>query len=620
MGVNRRNRRKIISLCVVGALAAGIGIAAYATGLLHRSELQTIDARFAIRGHRHASRKIEFVAIDAETAPELQAAGKQARFPFPRKYEGAVIEHINKGGAKAIAVDIEFTTRTDQQDDLALVEAIESTDGKVLLAATRIGTHGETEIFGVNNAALLKEVGVHPAEAQLTVDSDGSIRRVAREYHHLGSFATVAAELMSGHRIPPSRFESSGTVPIDYAGAVESYSTISFAKVLKGEFPAGLFRNKLVIVGASAPSLQDLHPTPFSQIMPGPEIWANATATLLEGVKLRNASGLVNILVIMALALTVPLGSLRLRGWRSMLDAVVLGVVFAIAVQFAFDYGRIITFVYPLLALGLGTLGTLGVLYVGEAIERERVRDVFSRFVPADVLEEVLAKADDNLRLGGVERDCTVLFSDLRGFTSFSETQRAARVIEVINQYLNEMTEAIHTNGGTLISYMGDGIMAVFGTPIEQEDHADRAVRAAREMVGPRLEKFNDWLAADGFEHRFEMGVGLNSGTVMAGNVGSEQRVEYTAIGDTTNTASRLEGMTKDHEAMVFISTSTRERLHEGAERLRHVGDFEVRGRVSKLGIWTFAPEDEAPEPTSADTPDAVVTVPTQAQEPPAIG
>ena len=620
MGANRRNRRKIISLCAVAALAAGIGIAAYSTGLLQRSELQTIDARFSIRGNRHAPADIEFVAIGTTTAPELEAAHKHARFPFPRKYEGEVIERLSRDGAKAIAVDIVFTTRTDQTDDVALVEAIESTGGKVVLAATRIGTHGETEIFGVNNTALLHEIGVHPAEAQLTVDSDGSVRRVAREYNHLGSFATVAAEVMTGRRIPRSTFESSGTVPIDYAGPIETYSSISFAKVLKGEFPAGTFKGKLVFVGASEPNLQDLHATPLSRIMPGPEIWANATATLLEGVKLRNASGLVNILVIMLLAMTVPLGSLRLRGWRAMFDAVVLAVVFTVAVQIAFDNGRILTFVYPLLALILGTLGTLGVLYVGEAIERERIRDVFSRFVPANLVDEVLAKADDNLRLGGVERDCTVLFSDLRGFTSFSETQPAARVIEVINQYLNEMTEAILASGGTIISYMGDGIMAVFGTPIEQDDHADRAVRAAREMIGPRLDRFNDWLAAEGFEHRFEMGVGLNSGTVMAGNVGSEQRVEYTAIGDTTNTASRLEGMTKNHEAMLFIATSTRERMDAGAEELRHVGDFEVRGRVAKLGVWTImAPGETSEEPAEAPAQEPV-RVPTETQDRPAIG
>jgi adenylate cyclase len=130
----------------------------------------------------------------------------------------------------------------------------------------------------------------------------------------------------------------------------------------------------------------------------------------------------------------------------------------------------------------------------------------------------------------------------------------------------------------------------VFGAPLEQEDHADRAVAAAEQMIGPRLERFNSWLAEQGFAHRFEMGVGLHSGTVMAGNVGSEQRVEYTAIGDTTNTASRLEGLTKDSGTMLFISESTRERMRVGRADLVPVGEVEIRGRRGKLAVWTLAP------------------------------
>ena len=588
-----------MSLLIVAALAAGIGIAAYATGLLRRSELQTIDARFAIRGTRQAPQNIEFVAIDNATFPDLEHHGLESRFPFPRRYEAKVIEEIDRGGARVIAVDIEFARKTDERDDTALAEAIASAHAKVLLGAANVGARGETEIFG-GEPALLRELGIHPAEVRLTIDPDGSVRRVARGYHRLGGFATVAAELMSGNSIPPSSFESSGTVPIDYSGGIETIHAISFSKVYKGEAPPGLFAGKLVIVGASAPILQDQHPTPYSEIMPGPEIWANAAATLLEGGPLRNASGLVNILLIILLGVTVPLGSLRLRRWRSMVDATALAIAFAIAVQIAFNSGRIVTFVYPLLALALGTLGTLAVLYVGEAIEQERVRDVFSRFVPGEVVEQVLEQAGEDLRLGGVERDVTVLFSDLRGFTSFSESQPAGTVIDVVNHYLNEMTEAILEAGGTLIAYMGDGIMAVFGAPLEQEDHADRALAAAREMIGPQLDRFNDWLAGQGFERSFEMGVGLNSGTVMAGNVGSKRRLEYTAIGDTTNTASRLEGMTKNHEAMLFIAESTRERMHAGREELVHVGDFEVRGRVAKLTVWTIKPAEAGAEHSAA--------------------
>jgi adenylate cyclase len=199
-----------------------------------------------------------------------------------------------------------------------------------------------------------------------------------------------------------------------------------------------------------------------------------------------------------------------------------------------------------------------------------------------------------------------VLFSDLRGFTSFSEKLPATSVIEVVNTYLNEMTEAILGAGGTLIAYMGDGIMAVFGAPLEQPDHADRALAAATEMIDARLDAFNAWIAEHGHDHRFVMGVGVNSGPVMAGNIGSEQRVEYTALGDTTNTASRLEGMTKGSGHMLFIADSTRERLHEPPEELVLVGELEIRGRVAPVPVWTIGkPEQRA----AADAPVAVEDV-----------
>ena len=326
--------------------------------------------------------------------------------------------------------------------------------------------------------------------------------------------------------------------------------------------------------------------------MSGPEVAANATATLLRGAPLRTAPGWLNVLLVVALGMAAPLAAVRIGRWRALLAVLALAAAFAVAVQVSFNDGLIVSLVYPLLALALGTLGTLGVLYVHETIERERVRSVFSRFVPVDVVEQVLASADENLRLGGVERDCTVMFSDLRDFTSFSADKPAAFVIEVVNHYLSEMSEAILAAGGTLIAYMGDGIMAVFGAPLRQDDHAERALTAAREMIGPRLERFNLWVAEQGLNRRFVMGVGLHSGPVMAGNVGSEERVEYTAIGDTTNTASRLEAMTKDTDAMLFVSGATRERLLGQRALLARVGELEVRGREGTLEVWTLAPRE----------------------------
>ena len=239
----------------------------------------------------------------------------------------------------------------------------------------------------------------------------------------------VTAELATGHRVAASLFRH-GPLPIDFVGPPETLHQESFYNVLAQKPNPALFANKIVIVGASAPILQDVHATATTNgaTMSGPEVWGNAVSTLLRGAPLRAAPGWLNVLLIVLLGAIAPLGSLRLRSLRAFLDALAAAVVFTIATQLAFNQGWIVAFVYPLFALALGTLGTLAVLYLITAIERERVHDLFSRFVPADVVEEVVARADDNLRLGAVERDCTVLFSDLRGFTSFSEKQPAQRM------------------------------------------------------------------------------------------------------------------------------------------------------------------------------------------------
>ena len=180
------------------------------------------------------------------------------------------------------------------------------------------------------------------------------------------------------------------------------------------------------------------------------------------------------------------------------------------------------------------------------------------------------------------------MFCDLRGFTQFCESLSPERVIEVLNHYLGEMSDAITEHGGTVADYMGDGIMAVFGAPTPLDDHADRAVAAAAEMSGPRLARFNGWVTAKLGCSAFRMGIGLNSGMVISGNVGSASRVGYAAIGDTTNTASRLEGMTKGSGHQVFVAGSTRSLLTRPAPGLVFVDVFPVRGRRESIEVWAL--------------------------------
>jgi adenylate cyclase len=200
------------------------------------------------------------------------------------------------------------------------------------------------------------------------------------------------------------------------------------------------------------------------------------------------------------------------------------------------------------------------------------------------------------------------MFSDLRGFTSFSETLEPERVIDALNRYLTEMSEAILNHGGTLVAYMGDGIMAVFGAPLRQDDHADRALEAAREMLD-RLQGFNAWLREEQLHDGFKMGIGLNSGPVMSGNVGSERRLEYTALGDTTNTAARLEGMTKGTPHQLYLADTTHQALTRPADDLEAVGEAEVRGRKAKVRLWSLRDGDV---PAAAEPPAEAEAVETQ--------
>jgi adenylate cyclase len=226
-------------------------------------------------------------------------------------------------------------------------------------------------------------------------------------------------------------------------------------------------------------------------------------------------------------------------------------------------------------------------------LERERLRGVFSRFVPEHVVDDVLERTDDDLRLGGSRARGTVMFTDLRGFTAFSESTPPQRLIELLNEYFREMIDAIFEHGGTLVSYRGDGLLAVFGAPIPLDDHADRSLATAREMLDVRLPRFNRWLRARDLGDGFAMGIGLNSGHFMSGNVGSPRRLEYTVTGDTVNTASRLEGLTKTAQRSILVAESTRQALLRPPDDLAFVGEFDVRGRQSTIRVWTL-PSSEA--------------------------
>jgi adenylate cyclase len=573
-------RARLVGLLAVAVFAVGLGVTGYATSLLRTLDLSTVDTRFSIRGTQPRPDDIVVVKIDDVTFNQLQL-----QWPFPRHVHGQLIERLTEAGAKAIAYDVQFTEPTVPREDNALVRAVERADG-VVLSTTEVNERGESNVFG--GEEVVRQIGARAANATIQSDPNGVLRRFPVSFDGLVGFAVAAAEAAGGG--PDDSSDAGGQYPwIDYRGPPGTIESYSFSKALRGEVPDDAFRGKTVVVGASAPSLQDFHATPVGEghEMPGAEVQANAIWTVENDFPLQSVPGYINLALIVLFGLIAPAAQRWLRPMAAFGAAILLGLLFVVLAQIAFEQGWIVSVAYPLAALTVAAVGALAVTTLITAYERQQVRDTFARFVPESVVNDVLERADENLRLAGVRREGTVLFSDLRGFTSFAESLRPDQVIDVLNHYLSEMSDAIMDHGGTLVSYMGDGIMAAFGAPIEQPDHADRAVAAAEEMISVRLERFNAWIRSEGLSEGFEMGIGINSGSVMSGQVGSERRIEYTAVGDTTNTAARLEGMTKGTPHQVFIADSTRVGMADG-ERLAFVDEFPVRGRSAGIKVWTL--------------------------------
>lgn len=567
--------------CVL--IAVALGLVTYATDTLRELESDSIDARYRLRGEQGSTRSVAVVHVDDVTFDELDE-----QWPFRRSLHARVIDRLRRAGASTIVYDTQFTEPTEPEEDSALIEAV-ARAGNVVLATTEVDADGASNVLG--GEEVLRSVDARAGNAIIRQDAGGVLRRFPFEVDGLPGLAVVAVERDRGRRVSREGFED-GEAWIDYHGPPGAIAAHSFSAVLAGRVPASAFAGKIVVVGASAPSLKDVHPVPTSpdQLMSGPEVQAHAVSSLLRGLPLRSTPGAIDVVLICLLGL-VPLATARMGPRRAVLLTGVVGLAYVAVVAIAFlALGWILPAVHPLLALGIAAVSSLGVHLAVGAVERQRLRDTFARFVPEAVVGEVLSCADDDLRLGGVQRHATVLFSDLRGFTSFAESRSPAEVIGILNRYLTEMSDAILDHGGTLVAYMGDGIMAVFGAPLQTEDHADRALAAAREMIGERLERFNAWLVAENLGQGLRMGVGLNSGMVMSGNVGSLRRLEYTAIGDTTNTAARLEAATKDTGHALLLAQSTRDCLTNGtAPDLVDLGELEIRGRRQTVHVWTVS-------------------------------
>jgi adenylate cyclase len=354
---------------------------------------------------------------------------------------------------------------------------------------------------------------------------------------------------------------------------------------LPADVPLETFADKIVFIAVTAPGLFEVRPTPVEDESPGVMQHMTALDNLLQGAPATRAGPAAHLLLLAfaGLASGVVTAGLTSVAGATLAFALLVGALIALT-TLALAQGVWLDLVAPLLAAGLAFAVTAVANYVTEGRERRRVRDLFSRYVAPEYVRR-LADEAESLKLGGERTELTLLFSDIRGFTSLSERLPAATVIELLNEYLERMSEIVFRHGGTLDKFIGDAVMAFWGAPLPAPDHADRALAAALDMQS-ELAALNARWSERGAPAQLAIGIGINTGEAIVGNIGSlSRKLDYTAIGDTVNLASRLESLNKEFGTSVLVSQSTVDQV-DGRFRFRPVEEVTVKGKTQAVHVY----------------------------------
>ena len=383
----RRGVPRLRMLLTAGVLAAAVAAAGTFTGVLAPIENAALDRLFQKRGAQVPD-DISVVAVDDVTFSDLGI-----QWPFPRSKMGEAIDRISAAGAREIVIDVQYTEESKEREDLALFDAIAGAGGAVLATSESDGLGGTRVLGGDENLA---SINAQAAASNLPDETGGVIRRFGAEVSGLPTLAWVVAERL-GKPLSKEDFDD-GRALIDYRGTPGTIPTISFSTLLAGQADPELLRDRVVVIGASAPTLHDQHATPQGEeLMSGPEVQANAIWTALHGLPLASAPPWLDLLAIMLAAASVPLLALRVRGTVAALAAPVFGLLYVAVAQFVFEHGTVLTQAGPIAALALSSVAVVAVSSLLETFERQRIAEV------NDLLEEQVRERTSELRATELE-------------------------------------------------------------------------------------------------------------------------------------------------------------------------------------------------------------------------
>jgi adenylate cyclase len=622
------NKRIVYILICLAASLCAIILYRSAVPLIQQLDLRLKDARFRLRGPQRPDPRVVVVAIDNKSVKEL------GRWPWSREVTAGLITALKGYGVRITALDIVFSEPQGPLPDQRLADAVGRSGNVVLgyffrqepqtlssaaheqLAASRIrllrsekGASFPPIPEFPSLDATIPRVGAKALACgffNVIPDDDGLCRTIPLLALYDGavypSLALKALGLYLGKepRVEVAPFGirtlalndlalpvgEGGSLALNYYGPGGSFVTLSAVDVLNRRVATGVLRNALVFVGATEAGIADLRATPFDPVMPGVEIHATVAANALEGRFLvRNSStvaleigAIVLVPLLLARLLASSSGTLAGLGWFAFSVAGYLLANLYVFSYLAWD----LSVIFPLVPLFAGYTGCEA--YRNLVIEKRGryLKSAFGSYVSPDLVE-VIVKDPDRLRLGGERREITVLFSDIRAFTTISESLQPEDLVRLLNGYLSPMTRIILEERGTLDKYIGDAVMAIFNAPLDVANHAEHACRTAFRMLD-RLTTLNAEFSSSGLPE-IDIGIGINTGDAIVGNMGADIRFDYTAIGDNVNLASRLEGLNKYYGTRILVTSATRHQAGD-AFLFREADLVRVKGKREPVTVF----------------------------------
>lgn len=600
----KRERRLFTGLFVAAAIGVAFCLIAH-FGLLHGIQLQTGDSLFKaanLNPQTGPEKDIVIVGIDDRSLEQLGNFSS-----WPRSYHAQLVDVLAEAGARVIVFDVLFSEPAPDDEELAA--SIGNAGNVILPFIYTIASHKSTAIGqtttlenAIRPLGTLEESALTVGHANVLPDEDGIVRRLPlvvkdnEKYEPSLALTTIAGYLRRSQAIEsPVRdnslpfagrtisLDDSGNMLINYigdSGDPLNFETISYVDALRSNSLPATFQDKIVVIGVTATGLGDTFWTPMGHMMNGVELHVIAMHTILSGNFLKLAPSTVTIAVILLLAILCGLAVLRFRVLWATLSTVFLFIIYYIAAFFFFDNGIMLNMLHPPVAVA-GTfvgMNIYNVMY--ERSEKMEITRTFGRYVSPPVVDKILTTLrEEDLKLGGTAHEITVLFVDARHFTSLSENIRSEVVVDVLNTYMTVIIESVLKYEGIITNFGGDSIMAVWNAPLESEDHAILATRAAINAQRAIIELQNEAATL----MKMDFGISVNTGEAVVGNMGSKDRLEYSAIGDAVNIAARLAGAVPGGKIWIGASTYEKIKGHISAKQLESLS---VKGRHEPVQVY----------------------------------